>query len=157
MNLADIISVDRTRISADATSKKRALEQLADILAEDTPYLSSGEIFSALIAREKLGSTGLGEGVAIPHGRVKELDECVGALIRLPRDGVGFEAADEQPVDILFGLLVPQDSTETHLQILRGLAEMFTQEDVVTRLRSAGDDAALHAALLENDPLIQDA
>lgn len=155
MNLADIITAERTQIVADVTSKKRALERLSEILANATPYLTDSEIFSALVSREKLGSTGLGDGVAIPHGRLKGLDECVGAMIRLPADGVDFEAPDNKPVDILFGLLVPQDSTEAHLDILRGLAEMFTQDDQVSRLRAADDDRALHDVLLANDPIAQ--
>lgn len=155
MNLADIITADRTRIVADVASKKRALESLSEILAEATPYLTATEIFTALVSREKLGSTGLGDGVAIPHGRLKGLDECVGAMIRLPAEGVDFEAPDSKPVDLMFGLLVPQDSTEAHLNILRGLAEMLTEDDRLTRLRTAADERALYQAMLENDAIAQ--
>lgn len=154
MNLGDIVTPERTRILADVTSKKRALEQLSEVLAEDVPYLAGNEIFSALVAREKLGSTGLGNGVAIPHGRLAEVDECIGAMVRLPEQGVDFEAPDNQPVDILFGLLVPRDSTEDHLDILRGLAEMFSQPDRIAAVRDAEDEAALFATLLANDPIL---
>lgn len=154
MTIADIIQPDRVRIVADVQSKKRALERLSEILAEATPYLTATEIFTGLIAREKLGSTGIGDGVAIPHGRLKGLDECVGAMIRL-REGVDFEAPDDRPVDLMFGLLVPQDSTETHLKILRALAEMFSGEDHVARLRAAEDDRTLYDLLLECDPIAE--
>lgn len=154
MTIADLIHPDRIRVVTDIRSKKRALEHLSEILSEATPYLTGTEIFTALIAREKLGSTGIGDGVAIPHGRLKGLDECVGAMIRLP-EGVDFEAPDDAPVDLIFGLLVPRDSTETHLKILRALAEMFAEESCLERLRAAEDDEALHALLLDYDPIAE--
>lgn len=156
MTIADIIHPDRVRIVTDVQSKKRALERLSEILAEDTPYLTATEIFTALIAREKLGSTGIGDGVAIPHGRLKGLDRCVGAMTLL-REGVDFEAPDDRPVDLMFGLLVPQDSTEAHLKILRALAEMFSDNNCLERLRASEDDAALHALLLDYDPIAEGA
>lgn len=154
MNIADIITPERALVLGDIASKKRALERLSEILGDAAPYVTDNEIFSALIGREKLGSTGIGDGVAIPHGRLKGLDECIGAMIRLPQ-GIDFEAPDGQSVDLLFGLLVPQDSTETHLKILRALAEMFTDEDCLTRLRSAEDHQALYELLLDYDPIAQ--
>lgn len=154
MTIADLIHPDRVRIPTDIQSKKRALERLSEILAEATPYLTATEIFTSLIAREKLGSTGIGDGVAIPHGRLKGLEECVGAMIRLP-EGVDFEAPDDRPVDLIFGLLVPQDSTETHLKVLRALAEMFSDETCLERLRATEDDASLHALLLDYDPITE--
>lgn len=154
MTIADLIHPDRVRVVTDIQSKKRALEHLSEILSEATPYLTETEIFTALIGREKLGSTGIGDGVAIPHGRLKGLDECVGAMIRL-QEGVDFEAPDDRPVDLIFGLLVPQDSTEAHLKILRALAEMFSDESCLERLRAAEDDQALHALLLDYDPIAE--
>ena len=148
MNIADIIHPDRVRTASDVKSKKRALEELSAMLGQATPYVSEKEIFTALIGREKLGSTGIGDGVGIPHGRLKGVDECVGAMLRLDA-GVDFEAADEAPVDLVFGLLVPQESTEEHLVILRNLAEMFSDTACLQRLREAADGEALHAALLE--------
>lgn len=152
MTIADLIHPDRVRVLTDIQSKKRALERLSEILAEATPYLTATEIFTGLIAREKLGSTGIGDGVAIPHGRLKGLDECVGAMIRLER-GVDFEAPDNRPVDLIFGLLVPQNSTEAHLKILRALAEMFSDESCLERLRTAEDDQSLYKLLLDHDPI----
>ena len=154
MSIAEIITPERALILEDVTSKKRALEKLSDILGEATPYVSNNEIFTALVGREKLGSTGIGDGVAIPHGRLKGADECVGAMIRLDK-GIDFEASDDAPVDILFGLLVPQESTEEHLQILRNLAELFSDSDCLERLRKATSGQELVDALLEFDQVAQ--
>jgi len=150
MNIADIVAPERVRLAEDVQSKKRALEQLAEILTQGTPYLTASEIFSGLIAREKLGSTGIGDGVAIPHARMKGADECIGAFMRLPQP-VDFESNDEQPVDLVFGLIVPEKSTETHLNMLRTLAETFSVKQALAELRDAPDDAALHRALIARD------
>lgn len=150
MNIADIVAPDRVRLADDVQSKKRALEQLAEILTQGTPYLTPGDIFTGLIGREKLGSTGVGHGVAIPHTRLKGTDDCIGAFMRLPQ-AVEFEANDEQPVDLIFGLLVPNQATDEHLTLLRRLAEMFSVEQTLTDLRDAGDDATLHRVLLSHD------
>ncbi len=152
MNIADIVAPERVRLAEDVQSKKRALEQLSEILTEGTPYLTASEIFNGLIAREKLGSTGIGDGVAIPHARMKGTDECTGAFIRLPQP-VDFEASDDQPVDLIFGLLVPEQSTEAHLNMLRALAEMFSDAQCLSELREAGDDKTLHDHLLRHDPV----
>ncbi|AWN16494.1 PTS sugar transporter subunit IIA [Salinisphaera sp. LB1] len=152
MNIADIVAPDRVQLAADVQSKKRALEQLADILAEGTPYLTAADVFNGLIGREKLGSTGVGDGVAIPHARLKGIDECIGAFIRLPQ-GVDFETTDEQPVDLIFGLLVPEDATDEHLKLLRQLAEIFSETDTLSELRDAGDDRRLYQTLLDHDTI----
>lgn len=150
MNIADIVAPERVQLAEDVQSKKRALEQLAEILTQGTPYLTASEIFNGLVAREKLGSTGIGDGVAIPHARMKGTDDCVGAFMRLPQP-VDFESNDEQPVDLVFGLLVPEQSTEAHLNMLRRLAEMFSENQALAELRDAGDDATLHRVLLAHD------
>lgn len=154
MSIAEILSADRARITNNIASKKRALETLSEILSEATPYASNNEIFTALVGREKLGSTGIGDGVGIPHGRLKGIDECVGAMIRLDK-GIDFEAPDDTPVDILFGLLVPQESTEEHLKILRALAEMFSNSSCLEKLREARDGEAMVNCLLEFDNVTQ--
>lgn len=146
MNIADIIAPERTRVADNVQSKKRALERLAELLAEATPYLHASEILNGLVAREKLGSTGIGDGVAIPHARMKGIDDCAGAFIRFA-EPVAFDAADEQPVDLVFGLLVPEQSTQAHLDLLRRLAEMFSEPDCLSSLRGAGDGQALFDGL----------
>lgn len=152
MNIADIIAPDRVQFAADVQSKKRALEQLADILAEGTPYLTAADVFNGLIAREKLGSTGVGDGVALPHARLKGIDDCIGAFMRLPQ-GVDFEATDEQPVDLIFGLLVPEAATDEHLKLLRRLAEIFSETDTLVDLRDSDDDQSLYRTLLDHDTI----
>ncbi|WP_348760877.1 PTS sugar transporter subunit IIA [uncultured Salinisphaera sp.] len=150
MTIADIIAPERVRGVPEIQSKKRALEQLAEILAEGTPYLTAADVFQGLIGREKLGSTGVGDGVALPHARMKGCDDCIGAFIRLPQ-GVDFEAADNVAVDLIFGMLVPESATDDHLKLLRALAELFSSESIVADLREADDDAALYRTLLAHD------
>lgn len=153
MKIADIISAERVQLSAEIRSKKRALEQLAEILAEGTPYLTAADVFNGLIGRERIGSTGVGAGVAIPHARLKGLDDCIGGLIRLPT-GVNFDATDGQPVDLIFGLLVPEQATDEHLKLLRQLAEIFSDDETLSELHRAADGADLYRTLLNYDSII---
>ncbi len=143
MNIADLVTPDRVQAIAELKSKKRSLEELSRLLAQATPYLTEADVLSSLIHREKLGSTGLGQGVAIPHGRVRGLEDSVGAFLRLD-EGIDYESSDGAPVDLVFGLLVPEDCTEEHLQVLARLAEAFTDEDFCTRLRKAPGAKALY-------------
>ncbi len=149
MQLSDLLTVDRIACNVGAASKKRVLEQLSElIVSAPETTLSQMEIFDSLIARERLGSTGLGHGVAIPHGRVKASDKTVGAFIKL-ESGVDYDAVDQQPVDLLFGLLVPEHSTEEHLQLLASMAEMFSDSGFLNRLRAAESPGEI-LALLES-------
>jgi PTS system nitrogen regulatory IIA component len=124
MKLSDILTPDRVRLDSDATSKKRVLESASQLIADCDDNLSPRAVFDCLIAREKLGSTGLGHGVAIPHGRLAGLDKTIGVFIRVPK-GVDFDAPDNEPVDLVFALLVPEDSTDEHLQVLADIASYF--------------------------------
>ena len=124
MKLSEILSPDCIRLDSDATSKKRVLEYASQLFAATDDALSPRRVFDCLIAREKLGSTGLGKGVAIPHGRLAGLDRTLGVFLRLPK-GVDFDAPDNQPVDLIFALLVPEESTEEHLQVLASIASYF--------------------------------
>ena len=110
------------------------LEFRAGLLATSSPSLTEVEIFDSLLNRERLGSTGLGTGVAIPHGRIPGIDAPVGAIVTL-NSGVDYDAIDRQPVDLLFALLVPEESTDEHLQILASLAQMFSDRKLSARLR----------------------
>ncbi|WP_420427345.1 PTS IIA-like nitrogen regulatory protein PtsN [Algiphilus sp.] len=145
MKLAEVIESSRIRTDLSLSSKKRVMEEISHLLAgDDGP--SQGDIFNALMSREKLGSTGLGHGVAIPHGRVGNLSKTVAAFIRLPH-GVDYDAHDGQAVDLIFGLIVPQNATEDHLKLLAAVAEKFSDEEFCEQLRAAtSSDAA--AALL---------
>jgi PTS system nitrogen regulatory IIA component len=134
MKLSEILSPDCIRLDSDATSKKRVLEIASQLLADRDEALSQREVFDCLIAREKLGSTGLGQGVAIPHGRLAGLDKTIGVFLRLPR-GVDFDAPDGVPVDLVFALLVPKESTEEHLQVLASIAGYFDSKGSGDALR----------------------
>jgi PTS system nitrogen regulatory IIA component len=137
MKLSDILSPDCIQLDSDATSKKRVLESASELLAATDENLSPRAVFDCLIAREKLGSTGLGHGVAIPHGRLAGLDRTIGVFIRVPK-GVDFDAPDNEPVDLVFALLVPEESTEEHLQVLSNLAGYFNSERSRAALRAEG-------------------
>lgn len=136
MQITDLITPDRVACHVKAGSKKRAFEMLADMLATCQPGLAQQDIVDTLMSRERLGSTGLGHGVAIPHGRLKKLDKALAAIVQLER-GIDFDAIDNEPVDVLFALLVPEESTEEHLQLLAQLAEMLSDEQLRNRLHSA--------------------
>ena len=120
----------------DSSSKKRTLDLLSRLLAGALLDYSEGELFDSLINRERLGSTGLGNGVALPHGRLAGLEAPLAAFVTLSDGGVDFDAIDNQPVDLLFALLVPEESTDEHLQILARLATMFSDAEFCASLRA---------------------
>ena len=134
ISLADIFSPDRVCCDAEASSKKKTLEILSELMSSAPGSPDSRTVADRLLAREKLGSTALGHGVAIPHGRCANLASAVAAFIKL-REGVDFEAADGEPVDLVVGLLVPEECTDGHLQLLAQLAELFSQHEVREKLR----------------------
>ena len=142
MNITDLLSPERIACRDEVGSKKRLLEQLGELLASSSPVLSQHEIFDALLKREKLGSTGLGKGVAIPHGRMAGLEHPVCAFIKLDT-AVDFDTTDEQAVDLVFALLVPEDSTEEHLQVLSTIAEIFSNSGVCDTLRTCESGSCL--------------
>lgn len=137
MNITDLLEPERISCCAEAGSKKRLLEKLAQLLTGNTSQITQNDIFDALINREKLGSTGLGKGVAIPHGRMASLTAPVCAFTKLD-DPVEFDASDGQAVDLVFALLVPEDSTEEHLQVLSTIAEIFSNPAICAALRDCG-------------------
>ncbi|HEY9037051.1 MAG TPA: PTS IIA-like nitrogen regulatory protein PtsN [Pseudomonadales bacterium] len=136
MNIATVLNPNRVWCQAPGGSKKRVLENLSDFLAEQIPALNAGELFTQLIARERLGSTGLGFGIAIPHCRLSTIEEPVGALARLETP-IDFDSPDDEPVDLLFVLVVPEASNEAHLELLAALASQFSQPAWCQRLRDA--------------------
>lgn len=151
MNIADIITPARVLFRPEIPSKKRALQEISRLLASGTPTVEEDAIFESLTGREKLGTTGLGSGVAIPHGRMRGIDNSVGAFMRIGK-GVDYEASDGQKVDLVFGLLVPQSCNEEHLKLLAQLAEMFLDEDFCARTRAATDPKSLHDLLSHYTP-----
>jgi PTS system nitrogen regulatory IIA component len=141
----NFISLERIGCQLDIGSKKRVLQLLGEMLAGSTPGVSAEAVFDRLLERERLGSTGLGHGIALPHARTPDVTQATGAFVQL-QAGVDFDAIDDQPVDLAFGLLVPQEATEEHLQLLARLASMFSSEHLCAKLRAAtsADELLLH-------------
>ncbi len=140
--IAKLLSVENVVVGLEASSKKRVFEQ-AGILFENRHGLARSLVYDALFAREKLGSTGLGQGIAIPHGRIKGLKDVRAAFLRLATP-VQFDAPDGKPVGYVFILLVPEAATEHHLQLLSELAQMFSDKTFREHLAAAPDAAATY-------------
>lgn len=143
MLLNSVLTPLRTLDGVPGGSKKRLLEFFSKFISQQIPTLESIEVFDNLIARERLGSTGVGEGIAIPHCRVKNCSESLGTFIRL-KDKIDFDAIDGRPVDLVFILLVPEEATDQHLQLLSSLAEKFSNPDFCRLLREATSSDALY-------------
>ncbi|QNM97145.1 PTS IIA-like nitrogen regulatory protein PtsN [Chitinimonas koreensis] len=143
--IASILPPANVFLDLDLTSKKRLFEQ-AGLLFENSHGIARSAIFDALFAREKLGSTGIGQGVAIPHGRIKGLKEAVGVFVRL-KQPIPFEAPDGKPVHLAFALLVPEQATDLHLQILSELAQLFSDKKLRESLASAPTAEEVHRLL----------
>jgi len=142
MLISDLLSPERIRLDVQSGSKKRLLELISEELARNTDEFSKREIFESLCARERMGSTGLGKGVAIPHGRVKGSRHVQASFIRLKKP-VPFDAVDGEPVDLLFCLAVPEDCGEDHLRLLAQVAELFSDPDMLRELREADSPARM--------------
>ncbi len=128
-------------------SKKRILEYIAHLIATDVPGIDEDVLFESLVAREKLGSTGFGNGIAIPHCRLIGCTTPISAVLHL-ETAIDFDAIDGEPVDLLFVLLVPEEATDQHLELLRQIAGIFEQDDVRERLRNAPTSADLYKTVL---------
>lgn len=137
-------------VDLEATSKKRVFEQAA-LLFENNYGIERGKVFDALFARERLGSTGLGQGVAVPHGRIKGLRDAVGAFIRLA-DPIPFDAPDGKPVSLLIFLLVPEQATQAHLEILSELAQMLSDRTFRETLATTPEAGGVHRLLVSWEP-----
>jgi PTS system nitrogen regulatory IIA component len=148
LQLDTILTPTRCLCRAPGTSKKRVLETISQFIGEQVDHLDADELFTNLLARERLGSTGLGNGIAIPHCRLKNLDRVIGGLVTLEQP-IDFEAIDDKPVDLLFVLIVPEQATQEHLNTLAALAELFSQPAFCQRLRAAQTAAELYQAALE--------
>ena len=143
--LANILPVEQVLVGVDATSKKRAFEE-AGLLFENLHGLSRALVTDSLFARERLGSTGLGHGVSIPHGRIKGLKSPMAAVFQLAQS-IGFDAPDEQPVKILIFLLVPEAATQKHLEILSEIAELLSNASVRDGMLVSPSAQSLHALI----------
>jgi PTS system nitrogen regulatory IIA component len=150
MNLCDLLPRDGIIPSLQATSKKHALQELATIAAERT-NLDAREIFNTLLQRERLGSTGLGRGIAIPHVKLAGLKGIVCLFARLEQP-IEFESHDSEPVDLLFLLLAPEHASGDHLKALASISRVVREPSVIDALRSASDAKALYSALTLMQP-----
>ncbi|RYZ99064.1 MAG: PTS fructose transporter subunit IIA [Moraxellaceae bacterium] len=147
MQIKSLLTPERTCSSLEASSKKRALELLAQLIAQDIPTIDADDLLRRFLARERLGSTGVGHGIAIPHCRINNGTGAIGALITLHHP-VEFDAIDAEPVDILFAMLVPEDAHDEHLKNLAALAGALTRNEFRQRLRDASDNIALYEAAI---------
>lgn len=151
MELADILAPERIALNFTASSKKTLLEKASELLSTGVEAAHSRDIFDSLCQRERLGSTGLGHGVAIPHGRVAGQVSVSGALIRL-NNAIPFDAPDNENVELFFALAVPAQCTDVHLQLLAGIAERFGNEECRNRLRMAGSADDIMKIISEPPP-----
>ncbi len=147
MDLSDLVTPDAILPSLKANGKKQALQAIAEKAAALTG-LPEKDILETLLKREKLGSTGVGGGIAIPHGKLPGLENIFGLFARMPRP-IDFEALDEHPVDLIFLLLAPEGAGADHLKALARVARLFREPGVVMKLRATDDATALFAVLTE--------
>ncbi|QIR13506.1 PTS IIA-like nitrogen regulatory protein PtsN [Shewanella aestuarii] len=145
MELSTILQPECTTCATPG-SKKKVLELISDLVAAQYPTLSSQEIFESLVAREKMGSTGIGNGIAIPHGRLTTIDHPIGVFIKC-EEPIAFDAIDKQPVDLLFALLVPADQCQQHLSTLSSMAERLSDKLTLKQLRKTNDSSELYQVI----------
>ena len=148
--VAKLLPPANVLLDLEVSSKKRLFEQVG-LLFENNHGLARSLVFDSLFTRERLGSTGLGQAVAIPHGRIKGLKDALGAFVRVAQP-VAFDAPDGKPVSLVFVLLVPEQATDKHLQILSELAQMFSDRALRDALAGAADAAALHQIIAAWQP-----
>jgi nitrogen PTS system EIIA component len=147
MELEDLVRPEGVIAHLKVTSKKQALQELSERAAKLTG-LSERAIFETLLERERLGSTGVGQGIAIPHGKLGEIDRLYGLFARLDTP-IDFESVDDQPVDLIFLLLAPETAGADHLKALARISRLLRNQAVVEKLRASEDAAALFAILTE--------
>jgi nitrogen PTS system EIIA component len=149
-HIARLLPLSNVIADLDVSSKKRVFEQVG-LLFENNNGVARSQVFDSLFARERLGSTGLGQGIAIPHGRIKGLKDAAGAFVRM-KQAIPFDAPDGQNVGLVFVLLVPDRATDLHLQILSELAQMFSDQSFRDRLTAAQSAAELHELITQWQP-----
>lgn len=146
MQINQVLSLDCTKSAVQCTSKKMALELISEIAAAHTGQ-SSTELFECMLNREKMGSTGIGNGIAIPHARMFSADKAVAILLQCT-DPIDFDSIDNKPVDLLFALLVPDAQCSEHLKTLSAMAERLSDKQVLRQLRTAQSDQELYEIMI---------
>ncbi|AOW81634.1 PTS IIA-like nitrogen regulatory protein PtsN [Vibrio mimicus] len=142
MQLSEVLSLDCTKSAVQCSSKKRALEIISEIAALHTGQ-NATELFECMLSREKMGSTGIGNGIAIPHARMSDSEKAVAVLLQC-EEPIEFDAIDNRPVDLLFALLVPEDQCKEHLKTLACMAERLNDKQILKQLRHAESDQELY-------------
>ena len=145
MTVSALLSPQSIFLDTEITSKKKLLELIANIVADRT-QLPQSTIYNNLLNRERLGSTGLGQGFAVPHARLDDLDKTLACFFRL-KEAVNFEAPDNRPVDLVFTIIIPEEATEEHLVILSSLASIFSREEVCEAIRNADSKDEISAII----------
>lgn len=145
--IGDILPVSNILPDLDVSSKKRAFEEIG-LLLENQYGLPRNNVFECLFAREKLGSTGLGQGVAIPHGRSADVKETFGVFVRI-KEAIAFDAPDGKPVNMIFTLIVPENATGKHLEVLSELADIFSSKEARERILQATTAEEIHSVFVE--------
>ncbi|MBY6187239.1 PTS IIA-like nitrogen regulatory protein PtsN [Marinobacter hydrocarbonoclasticus] len=148
MEITELLSPERTQCAAPGLSKKRALELISELASEQCPDLPKHELFESLLAREKVGSTGIGNGIALPHGRVSKLAHPIAVLIKCD-EPIPFDAIDSKPVDLLFALFVPESEHQMHLATLAEVARKLSQKEICRALRKAQDNHTLFEVITQ--------
>ncbi|EJI2330061.1 PTS IIA-like nitrogen regulatory protein PtsN [Vibrio cholerae] len=142
MQLSEVLSLDCTKSAVQCSSKKRALEIISEIAALHTGQ-NANELFECMLSREKMGSTGIGNGIAIPHARMSDSENAVAVLLQC-EEPIEFDSIDNRPVDLLFALLVPEDQCKEHLKTLACMAERLNDKQILKQLRNAASDQELY-------------
>ncbi|EJK2993176.1 PTS IIA-like nitrogen regulatory protein PtsN [Vibrio cholerae] len=142
MQLSEVLSLDCTKSAVQCSSKKRALEIISEIAALHTGQ-NATELFECMLSREKMGSTGIGNGIAIPHARMSNSENAVAVLLQC-EEPIEFDSIDNRPVDLLFALLVPEDQCKEHLKTLACMAERLNDKQILKQLRNAASDQELY-------------
>jgi len=148
IEISDFLVPERVEVQWQMSSKKRLLESIASLLTKGDPRLDKKTVFQILIERERLGSTGIGQGVALPHGRVNSLDRVIGAFVVMDSP-LDYDSVDKQPVTLVFGLLVPADANEEHLKILAHLAKLFNETKLREQLKTSTSASEAYQVLTE--------
>ncbi|TCS37621.1 PTS sugar transporter subunit IIA [Reinekea marinisedimentorum] len=149
IQLSQVLSAEQTYMESFGASKKRILQTLAERLSQTLDNISDLELFDQLIARERLGSTGIGSGVAVPHCRLEGLEEPIAALVKIP-EPVDFDSIDKSPVDLIFALIVPSEATDEHLQLLASVVEQVNDPANLTKIRNCKTPTELYNLFIGN-------
>jgi len=149
MKLSDILNLDSILCHAPANSKKRLLEQICQLAITQVVDIDEGELLDSLLDREKMGSTGIGNGIAIPHGRIPNNNKAIAVLITTEQ-AIDFDAIDSRNVDVFISLFVPKDSCQQHLDTLQNIAKLFSDKKIVKQVRKCKDKQALYDLIQHN-------